>query len=165
MDYVFWASTYAEDILKIMVSYDVGCQWKIHLHERKKGMPTLFVPARDGVPEIEVSLPVWHGGVHNDECAMCESLRYKSGAGMVDGEGVERVWSTTNPRAYATREMHMNNRHASLEDHFDNQNFLKNLGMGAFFLSLRFVRRLINLCRSSATQTFAGRTRGEGGSA
>lgn len=133
MDYIFWASTYTEDLLKIMASYDVGCQWKVHLLERKKGMPSMFVPAREDLPEIEVSLPIWHGGVHNDECAMCESLRYKSGAGMVDGEGVERVWSTANQRAYATREMQMNNRHASLEDHFDNQNYLMNLRMGTFF--------------------------------
>ena len=74
MDYVFWASTYTEDILKIMASYDVGCQWKVHLHERKKGIPTIFVPAKDDSPEIEVSLPVWHGGVHKDDCTMCESL-------------------------------------------------------------------------------------------
>lgn len=49
---------------------------------------------------------------------------------MVDGEGVEHVWSTSNQRAYATRKMQMNNRHASLEDHFDNQNYLMNLRMG-----------------------------------
>lgn len=128
MDYIFWASTFTANVARIMASYDIGCQWKIHLEERRAGMPTMF--RRDDLAlqrEIEVSLPVWHAGVHQEDCEMCESLRYKTGAGMTDGEGVERIWAATNPKAYATKEMHIDTRHAALEDHFNNHNWQMNL--------------------------------------
>lgn len=61
---------------------------------------------------------------------MANSLRYKTGAGMTDGEGVERVWSGLNPIATSTKEMHADGRHENLEDSIDNHNFQKNLTLG-----------------------------------
>lgn len=129
MDYIFWASILGEDLLQLMVSYDVGCQWKINLTERRKHLPAVLREEREG-QTICVGLPVWHGGVHEEACGSAESLRYKLGAGMTDGEGVERVWSKLGPKAWATKEMHENTRHESLEDTMDDLNWTKNLGLG-----------------------------------
>ena len=145
MDYVFWASILGEDLLQFMVSYDVGCQWKINLNERRKRLPTIL--REDGESrKICIGLPVWHGGVHEDACASSESLRYKKGAGMTDGEGVERVWSKLGPKSWATKEMHENNRHESLEDTMDDLNWTKNLGLGKSFAP-SFLDSILNVQR------------------
>ncbi|KAF9001442.1 hypothetical protein BDZ89DRAFT_929683, partial [Hymenopellis radicata] len=134
MDFIFWASLLGEEIADILVSYDIGCQWKVHLHKRRDGMPAfLKADPPDGVnrPSITVALPVWHGAVHEEECTYANSLRYTTGAAMTDGEGVERVWSHLNPLATSTREMHADGRHENIEDAADNHNFQKNLGLVA----------------------------------
>ncbi|KAF8888005.1 hypothetical protein CPB85DRAFT_1258228 [Mucidula mucida] len=109
MDYIFWALLLGEEVADILVSYDIGCQWQVHLAERHKGMPALLradPPAGVNCPSIMVALPVWHGAVHEEDCTYANSMRYRTGAGMTDGKGVERGWSLLNPFATATREMH-----------------------------------------------------------
>jgi hypothetical protein len=117
----------------ILLSYDVGCQWRIHLEERKKHLPAVLKhDPGSGVPpvKVRVGLPVWRGGVHVEKCATEHSLRYKTGAGMTDGESVERVWSLLNPKAMATKEMHVDGRHENLEEAIDAHNFAKLMGLG-----------------------------------
>ncbi|KIY63263.1 hypothetical protein CYLTODRAFT_323455, partial [Cylindrobasidium torrendii FP15055 ss-10] len=127
MDYIWWCAILNERVVKIMASYDVGCQWKIHLLERLEEMPDFLRTDKEKRPEIVVSLPVWHGRGHKGGCEPAETLRHKEGGAMVDGEGVERVWAVTNQKAYATREMQADTLHAALEDHFDRHNFDMNL--------------------------------------
>ncbi|KIY61885.1 hypothetical protein CYLTODRAFT_459471 [Cylindrobasidium torrendii FP15055 ss-10] len=131
MDYIWWAATANKQVLRIMASYDVECQWKIHLFDRLKAMPDFLRAGHSDNTDIEVSLPVWHGRGHKGGCEPAETLRNKPGAGMTDGEGVERIWAVTNQKAYATREMQADTRHAALEDHFDRHNFEMNLRLVA----------------------------------
>ncbi|KAF9014806.1 hypothetical protein BDZ89DRAFT_918102, partial [Hymenopellis radicata] len=128
MDYIFWAAILAVNLLMVLLSYDIGCQWKVHLLERKKRLPALL--KGDDSPTVRVGTPVWHAGVHEESCETSNSLRFKEGAAMTDGEGVERVWGRLGPWATATREMHVDGRHENLEDVIDQHNFSKNLGLG-----------------------------------
>jgi hypothetical protein len=64
------------------------------------------------------------------------SLNYLLGVGRSDGEGVERLWAWLNGFAYQSKEMGLGNRADSLEDKLDSHNFLKNLGEGAYYVSL-----------------------------
>ncbi|KAF9017051.1 hypothetical protein BDZ89DRAFT_961443 [Hymenopellis radicata] len=138
MNYVFWASILGEGVADIMVSYDIGCQWQVKLQQRRSGMPALLKEdIVDGSPEgtkVHVGTPVWHGAVYEQDCMMSNSLRYKTGAGMTNSEGMERVWAALNPTATATKEMHANGRHENLEDAADNHNFQKNLALGKSFI-------------------------------
>ncbi|KIY61244.1 hypothetical protein CYLTODRAFT_405658 [Cylindrobasidium torrendii FP15055 ss-10] len=127
MDYIWWCAIVGERVQRIMVSYDIGCQWKIHLFERLKEMPPFLQADEDTRPDVEVSLPVWHGKGHRGQCEPAETLRNKPGAAMTEGEGPERIWAVTNQKAYATREMQADTRHGALEDHFDRHNFEMNL--------------------------------------
>ncbi|KIY60819.1 hypothetical protein CYLTODRAFT_482388, partial [Cylindrobasidium torrendii FP15055 ss-10] len=128
MDYLFCAGIQNELVLRIMVSYDIGCVWKVYLLNRLAKLPeSIGGPRAAAETDIEVSLPVWHAGGHDCKCAACESLRHKIGAGMTDAEGVERIWAVCNTKSYATREMHLDTRHSALEDHFDHHNWSMNL--------------------------------------
>ncbi|KAF9014796.1 hypothetical protein BDZ89DRAFT_1220444 [Hymenopellis radicata] len=141
MDYIFWAAIMAVNLLMVLLSYDIGCQWKVHLLERKKQLPALL--KGDESPTVRVGTPVWHAGVHEESCETANSLRFKEGAAMTDGEGVERVWGRLGPWATATREMHVDGRHENLEDVIDQHNFSKNLGLGKSY-GLYFFRQESN---------------------
>ncbi|KAF9020723.1 hypothetical protein BDZ89DRAFT_1138473 [Hymenopellis radicata] len=133
MDYIFWASILYVTLLWIMLSYDVGCQWRVHLLDRKPLLPDVLQhDESEGrpAPSVRVGLPVWHGGAHVEKCATEHSLRYKTGAAMTDGEGIERVWSRLNPKAMATKEMHQDGRHENIEEAIDAHNFDKCMGLG-----------------------------------
>ncbi|KAF8997031.1 hypothetical protein BDZ89DRAFT_970727, partial [Hymenopellis radicata] len=133
MDYIFWASILYVTLLWILLSYDVGCQWRVNLLDRKPLLPEVLQhDESEGrpAPSVRVGLPVWHGGTHVEKCATEHSLRYKTGAAMTDGEGIERVWSRLNPKSMATKEMHQDGRHENLEEAIDAHNFDKCMGLG-----------------------------------
>lgn len=83
---------------------------------------------------LQYGLPVWHAGAHDRVCQTANSLRYKTGVGATDGEGVERNWSSVDPMASSTKEMGEGNRHDDLDDQFGFNNFQKNIRLGGFFI-------------------------------
>ncbi|KAJ7064150.1 hypothetical protein C8F01DRAFT_1081512 [Mycena amicta] len=97
-------------VKRLVLSYDIACQWKLHLRER------VF------------ALPVWHASAHEENCRATNSLSYAVGVGRTDGEGIERTWAILNPIGFATKEMGQGNRHDTIEDKVDHLNFEKNAG-------------------------------------
>lgn len=142
MDYIFLSSILAVTLLSIFISYDICCQWKINFKERLTHAPDhLTTPhidedtASTTLPSrLQYGLPVWHAGAHDRACQTANSLRYKTGVGATDGEGVERNWSSVNPMAASTKEMGEGNRHDELDDQFGFNNFQKNINLGAFVI-------------------------------
>ena len=39
MDYIFWSALVNERVDNVMVTYDIGCQWKVHLNKRLEQVP------------------------------------------------------------------------------------------------------------------------------
>ncbi|KAL1724763.1 hypothetical protein EV714DRAFT_222510 [Schizophyllum commune] len=114
MDYIFWSAVADESIDNIMVTYDIGCQWKVNLKTRVDSMPRHLQDAASRV-SVDVRLPVWHGNVHELSCRTANSVRYARGAGKPDGEGPERIWASMNSIAYATKEMGAGVREDTIE--------------------------------------------------
>ncbi|KAJ7432735.1 hypothetical protein FB451DRAFT_1155630 [Mycena latifolia] len=113
----------------LTISYDIGCQWKVHLPERNERLPkNVRLPLKD--VQIQYGLPVWHAGSHNEDCRNANSLSLKPGVGKSDGEGVERVWSVLNPIAFSTKDAGRGQRADVIEGKIDNHNWLKNVGEG-----------------------------------
>ncbi len=122
--------------------YDIGCQYKINLHKRRKNLPQdlqlqtdmgdVFASPSDTppAPSIDVILPVWHGDVHQAVCKMKNSLKYQHGAGISDGKAPEQLWAGLNPVAMQTKEMQPEVHHDALEDKGDHHNYEKNISMG-----------------------------------
>ncbi|KAL1740807.1 hypothetical protein HDZ31DRAFT_46736 [Schizophyllum fasciatum] len=132
MDYIFWSAIKGEGVAKVMVTYDIGCQWKKSLLSRLTKLPAAIQPRmQDGLPvfEIDVRLPVWHGNVHDIACRSVNSVRYARGAGKPDGEGPERIWSRMNTLATATKEMGEGVRDGVLEGWSAYYNVQKNIGL------------------------------------
>ncbi|KAJ7450436.1 hypothetical protein FB451DRAFT_1566624 [Mycena latifolia] len=129
MDYIVMAALAGFCLMLLTISYDIGCQWKIHLPERNERLPkNVRLPLKD--VQIQYGLPVWHAASHNEDCRNANSLSLKPGVGKSDGEGVERVWSVLNPIAFSTKDAGRGQRADVIEGKIDNHNWLKNVGEG-----------------------------------
>ncbi|KAF9000338.1 hypothetical protein BDZ89DRAFT_1147323 [Hymenopellis radicata] len=131
-DFVLYSLLSRMGLKEVTVTYDIACQYLKHFHERVLALPAGLREL--GLPEITWGLPVWHAGVHDIKCEAAESLKYKSGVGKTDGEGIERVWSVFNPMSYMTREEQPGARADDIEDKADCHNFAKNIGLGQTLL-------------------------------
>ncbi|KAJ7732502.1 hypothetical protein B0H14DRAFT_3085639 [Mycena olivaceomarginata] len=93
MDYVFGSVRRHHDpLLRLVVSYDIVCQWWVHLPERLMLLPALigFILL---LPMIAFVIPKMHIHAHTLLCGILYSLNLIPGCGQTDGEGVERPWA------------------------------------------------------------------------
>ncbi|KAJ7751019.1 hypothetical protein B0H14DRAFT_2541294 [Mycena olivaceomarginata] len=126
MDWIVFSALMGCLMLWLTLSYDIACQWKIHVAERMTRLPAHMQLDLSRV-KVQYGLPVWHAASHTGDCQEDNSLSFKPGVGKTDGEGIERTWAVLNPAALATKEMSLGNRADALDDRIDNHNFLKNL--------------------------------------
>lgn len=131
MDYIYCSTTSNIGGLDVLLSYDIACQYGIHIEQRRTKLPE-HMQAKPGEGTRTYALPVWHGDVHALKCKTSWSLHYQPGAAKTDGEAPERVWSVMNGMANDTKEMDMGNRHDRIEDRCDKHNFTKNINLGTF---------------------------------
>lgn len=129
MDYILLSTLAGFALLWLTISYNISCQWKIHLKDRNAKMPSRLRLPLDKIT-VQCALPVWHAASHEEICQNANSLSFKPGVGKSDGEGVERTWAVLNPASYHTKDMGKGNRVDTLEDKIDSHNYQKNLGLG-----------------------------------
>ncbi|KAF7314619.1 CxC2 domain-containing protein [Mycena kentingensis (nom. inval.)] len=125
MDWIFFSAIMGVLLLYLTISYDIACQWKLHLARRMSRLPEKMQQNLDQMV-LQFGLPVWHAESHTGDCREANSLRYKPGVGKTDGEGIERLWSRMNAAALASKEMSLGGRADNFDDRFDNHNWLKN---------------------------------------
>ncbi|TRM58840.1 hypothetical protein BD626DRAFT_409846, partial [Schizophyllum amplum] len=132
MDFMFWSSLKGEQVSEVMLTYDIGCQWKKNLFARLPKIPDDIQPSpQEGRPVfvVDVRLPVWHGNVHDIACRSANSVWFAPGAGKPDGEGPERIWASMNSMATATKEMGEGVRDGVIEGWTAHHNMQKNVGL------------------------------------
>ncbi|KAJ3721281.1 hypothetical protein C8R42DRAFT_582431 [Lentinula raphanica] len=93
MDYIFTSTLrHFSDLLHLLISYDIACQWSKKLLERLKALPPL-VRLRGILNILAFVIPKLHILGHTIKCQQSFNLSYTRGAGQSDGEGIERIWS------------------------------------------------------------------------
>jgi hypothetical protein len=129
MDFIVASALASFTLLLLTISYDIACQWETNLPKRMEKLPAdLRLPLNS--IKLQCALPVWHAASHVEDCQNANSLSFKTGVGKSDGEGVERTWSRLNPAAYSTKDSGRGQRADTLEGKIDDQNYLKNVGLG-----------------------------------
>ena len=125
----------------LVLSYDIACQWAIHLRERiaHDNFPShLRIELPEG-PDLRFLIPKYHFSGHTGEDHSKYSFNLVRGVGRTDGEEVERNWWRHDATAASTREMGPGSRHDTLEDHFQWSNFEKFVGIGKYVLSVTVI--------------------------
>ena len=130
MDYIFASVlSHYDHFPPLIISYDIACQWSVHLRERLLNLPSHL---RIELPDenLRYAIPKYHFNAHKASGHTGYSLNLMRGAGRTDGEEIERSWARHNQTSASTREMGPGSREDTLEDHFNYANFRKYVDMG-----------------------------------
>ncbi|KAF9471168.1 hypothetical protein BDN70DRAFT_939144 [Pholiota conissans] len=118
---------------RLVVSYDIACQWSKNLHSRSEIYPSNFLSMFPDT-DIEFLVPKFHLPAHVIDCQLEYSFNLVPKVGRTDGEAPERGWAAANAVATSTREMGPGSRRDVLDDHFGDYNWRKIIDIGRHFL-------------------------------
>jgi thiamine biosynthesis protein ThiC len=124
MDYaICQALNYQMDHISLaIILYDVACQWFIHFLERVRQAEYLNIP--DDM-EIIAGVGKFHLSAHVQECFAKHSPNFIEGAGQVDGEILETLWSVFNTISKSARTGSESHRREIYDDHMRDSNWKK----------------------------------------
>jgi hypothetical protein len=136
MDYMLWKSLRGcDDLVKLVVSYDIVCQWRINIWRRlEKYEPELQQRRGTGERCYVWLIPKFHLPAHIEACNILYSFNLMPYVGRTDGEAPERGWANANPLAASTKEMGPGSRRDVLDDHFNDWNHKKIIAFGRVML-------------------------------
>jgi len=140
----------ANGIHRILLLYDIACQYGVHLRDRVERNSHLSLP-----PSLDIikGIGVWHVHGHVRECFPRYYPAFIPGSGHVDGEILETLWAHLNLISGSTRGMSAAHRQEVLDDHMNDSNWKKLVGIGIAFTVLHswFFGLMLNsvdtLCR------------------
>ncbi|KAN0139578.1 hypothetical protein V8E53_002607 [Lactarius tabidus] len=85
-----------------LISYDVMCQWSIHMMERVNSSNYLKLP--DNL-ELKLAIGLFHIHGHQDTCMARYSPSVIKGSQQIDGKTIEMLWAPLNEITRSTRGM------------------------------------------------------------
>lgn len=94
----------------------------------QRGAPFLSLPAT--LTDITTAVGKFHLEAHVADCHIPYSTNYILGAGQVDGEILETIWSEVDKLAPSTRAMSPSHRHETLDRYMNFLNFEKTVKLG-----------------------------------
>ncbi|KAJ7104828.1 hypothetical protein C8R44DRAFT_639918, partial [Mycena epipterygia] len=148
MDYMLWKSLAGyDDLVQLFISYDIVCQWHKNIWRRlAQYKPVLR--ERAGERFFVWLIPKFHLPAHIEACNILFSFNLTPFVGQTDGEAPERGWANANPLASSTKEMGPGARRDALDDHFNDWNHKKIVGLGGYLLD-RAQKGVVNMstCR------------------
>ena len=164
MDYsIFKALNFnTEGIQAALISYDVMCQWSVHVLDRVNGSDYLKLP--DNL-ELRLAIGLFHIHGHQDTCLARYSPSFVKGGRQIDGETIETLWAPLNEITRSTRGMSTSHRREVIDDHMNDSNWKKLIDLGKFLFAfiilclhgpaVNAVSRRYQKALSGATQSVA----------
>ncbi|KAF9555789.1 hypothetical protein CPC08DRAFT_779954 [Agrocybe pediades] len=137
MDYFFLSSIAKAGLERIVLSYDIACQWSINLLSRCAIYPpnVLSTAACSSEPiNMVYVVPKFHLPAHVLKCQTAFSFNFTPRVGRTDGEAPERGWPASNNLSGSTKEMGPGSRSDTLDDHFGHHSWRKVVTMAETFL-------------------------------
>ncbi|KDR79699.1 hypothetical protein GALMADRAFT_63536 [Galerina marginata CBS 339.88] len=117
-------------ITDVLLIYDIMCQYHVNLFKRITESTHLSLP--DAIT-IVCAIGLFHVHGHKEECLYRFATTYIPGAGIVDGEILETLWSVLNETSRSIRGATTAHRTEVLDDHMGDSNWKKNINMGMFY--------------------------------
>ena len=112
---------------RALVIYDICCQWIIHFRERVS--ESEFLELQDSM-EITGAVGKWHLAAHIPECFPKFTLNFVEGAGEVEGEILETLWSGLDEIAAMAQAMSVAHHQEVIDDHMNDSNWCKIIRIG-----------------------------------
>lgn len=137
MDYLFFSSTSQQGYVRLVMSYDIVCQWSVHIWSRMEAIPGYMQIDREG-KQFVFLVPKFHLPAHVERCQTSFSFNLTRGVGRTDGEAPERAWSNINALAPSAKQMGPASYRETIDDHFADWNHQRVTGLG----KLNFIQSL-----------------------
>jgi hypothetical protein len=135
MDYVLASGVHGRIPKRLVFSYDIACQYSVHLAKRMREWPDSLKFDHDVT--INAVIPKLHARAHEEIGHEQYSLYYTPGVGTTDGEAAERLWAPHNVLGNSTKTQGPGSRNDVLDDHFGFWNWTKYHSMGTCFHTIR----------------------------
>ena len=116
-------------ISRVLVSYDIGCQWVKNLQSRISQYSISTSLNLNTLCYWKVVVPKFHLSGHGESCQVVYNLNYTKGVVRTDGAQIKGRWSQSGSMVVWTRENGPNARRAILDDHWGSLNWQKLLGL------------------------------------
>ena len=113
--------------VQALIIYDICCQWSIHF--RQCLSESEFLEISDTL-DITGAIGKWHLAAHIPECFPKFSLNEIEGAGQVEGEILETLWSNMDEVAGLAQAMSIAHHQETLDDYMNDSNWRKIIRMG-----------------------------------
>ena len=122
-------STFMDEIVAVVVDYDVNCEYMVYLPSRVANNPHLHINPN---LVITAGIGLLHVMEHKPQCVPRYAPTYIRGAGQVAGEIIESLWSGLNGCAKSTRTATNASRAETLDDHMNDNNWSKLINIGGY---------------------------------
>ena len=119
-----------------LIIYDICCQWIIHFRERVSESEFLELCASI---EIVGAVGKFHLAAHIPECFHKFTLNFIEGAGEVDGEILETLWSDMDEVAGLAQAMSVAHHQEVIDDNMNDSNWRKMIRIGKHLYYLSHV--------------------------
>ena len=113
-----------------LVVYDVMCQYLVHFDNRIRDGDVADYLQPDLEMKVLGAIGKFHLADHVDSCFARWTLNFMKGAGHIDGEIMETLWSGMNKVSGAARSMSKAHRQETLDDYMRDANWKKTVGIG-----------------------------------
>ncbi|KAF8545940.1 hypothetical protein OG21DRAFT_1491749 [Imleria badia] len=113
-------------INRVISFYDMNCNYVKNLHARTCDSPFIEIPQD---MDITTGIGIWHVHGHRAECFARHAPLFIPGAGWVDGEIIETLWSILNIVSRSTWGMSFPHRQELLNCQMNDANFMKMVRM------------------------------------
>ena len=134
MDYLVLSTIHDDLPLRLLICYDIACQFCKHFLKRMKSYLAELQFDAEKI-QIRWAIPKNHWPCHGPNHSQF-SLNFLKDSGRTYAEGVEGGWAHMNLVAPSTKEMAPETREAWLDHHWDAYNFMKLISLGASYLTL-----------------------------
>ncbi|KAF7441031.1 hypothetical protein PC9H_001380 [Pleurotus ostreatus] len=134
-DFIVLSTLKDHPFTRLVLSYDICCQWSRNLWNRITGFPEDIRLSREAFDRIAFVIPKFHLYGHGDKCQIAYSLNYLPWSAETDGEDPERWWSHINPVSMSTKVMGPGSRADTIDDHAAAWNWRKIVNFGKSLLS------------------------------
>ncbi|KAG2003598.1 hypothetical protein CC2G_004190 [Coprinopsis cinerea AmutBmut pab1-1] len=124
VDYIIFSAIAAIQLARVVITYDIACQWVKNLHKRLEKLPERLQP-NNNTMSLTAAIPSWHINGHGPDCQVNHALIYTPGCGLTCGDEIEGNFSETNVLGASVREMAPGARHESLNDQWHGSNIRK----------------------------------------
>jgi len=130
MDFILLYTLAGLALLRLLISYDIVCQWSRNFQKRIEQFLVDLQISSQQLAHIKYVIPKMHLPGHGQTCQHKYSLNFIRHSARIDGEDPERWWAHINPVSMSTKEMGPGARSDTIDDHAAAWNWRKITSFG-----------------------------------